>query len=96
MKIKKKEWTKKEKYTFLVALEVFLLAISEILDKIWQVSHIEFVNNIGLFVLALPLWLLLFNLRKEKLNLFFKFLVNFSFFTFSIALPAALVLMLID
>lgn len=92
----KKEWTKKKTYTFLIALEVFLLVTSEILDAVWNISNIELVNNIGLLILALPIWLLLFNLRKEKLNPFFKFAVNFSFFIFSIALPISLVLMLID
>ena len=92
----KSEWTKKKIYTFLIVLEVFLLVISEILDAIWSISNIELVNNIGLVVLVLPIWLLLFNLRKEKLKPFLKFLVKFFFIVFSISLPVSLVLMLID
>ena len=92
----KNESTKKIVYTFLIALEIVLLIISEILDTILHISNIELVNNIGLVVLALPIWLLLFNLRKENLKPFLKFLAKFFFIVFSIALPISLVLMLID
>lgn len=78
---------RKKRYRILIAIEVVLFVLAEVLDSIWHLSQNQKSNDIILLILVIPMWLFLFFLRQEELKPVSKAIVYFIFILLTVAVP---------
>lgn len=83
-----------KKYKILIGTIISLILLFEILNYCYQIYQITWISNIYLVATGVPIWLFLWFLKKEKLTLIRKVIVNFFFILISFVYPAVLILSL--